>query len=101
MAMRGSFLWISFLGPLSTQRVIQSSRVIFMGEDEAPGRYSDSCQGHRFSKWRSQDLNTGFLITSPVLCSTILWHCNKWTQQVLKELWVKVFSQFRCHRDLR
>lgn len=50
-----------------------------MGEDEAPGRYSDSCQGHRFSKWRSQDLNMGFLITSPVLCSTILWHSNKWT----------------------
>ena len=74
----------------------------FIGEDKVPGRYSGSCQGHRFSKRRSWDLNLGFFVTSLVLCSTIAMSGHILSsQQVLKELWEMVFSQFRCHRDLR
>lgn len=83
-------------------QVTHSSRVFFIGEDKVPERYSGSCQGHRFSKQRSWDLNPGFFVTSLVLCSTIAMSGHVLSiQQVLKELWEMVFSQFRCHGGLR
>lgn len=90
MAMRASSS-----GSSQHLQVTHSSRVFFTGEDKVPGRYSGSCQGHRFSKWRSRDLNLGFLITSLALCSTILsqrWACYKHSTSVERAMGNGIFT---------